>query len=172
MGRVFSQRKDARPPVHGPASAKAEAKRHGGKTGARHPQFPGRGPGNHRVSKVSLSWLRRVGPSLARQIWRGTQWGPSALLSERALLTAYSHVTGPSVQRAVLLPGEPMALLAQGQSWGRKWGPSTPDPPRFHLRCCPHPTVLSKDVTHPPVTQVAFVHRLCLALHKDPGLMM
>lgn len=65
----------------------------------------------------------------------------AGLLSERALQTARAltcHRPFHS-ESSPAAPGEQMAPLAQGQSWGQKRGPSTPDPMRFHLHPCSPP---------------------------------
>lgn len=97
----------------------------------------------------------------------------AGLLSERALQTAHSHATGPSIQRAVLLPrGSRWPRWLRGRAGDRS------EALRLLTQCvstftpAPRPPFLGDDVTPPPVTRAAFVHRVCSALHKDPGLMM
>lgn len=124
------------------------------RTSTQHPPFTGRGQGNHgrehaaRTRRLFIGCDASARPQLSglggardgdpRSCCPGRRRGRPAFregLTDRAL-TRHRPFHSESSPAA---PGEQMAPLAQGQSWGQKRGPSTPDPMRFHLHPCSPP---------------------------------
>lgn len=146
------------------------------RTSTQHPPFTGRGQGNHgrehaaRTRRLFIGCDASARPQLSglggardgdpRSCCPGRRRGRPAFregLTARAL-TCHRGSRWPRWLRGRAGDrSEALRLLTQCVST------FTP---------APRPPFLGDDVTPPPVTRAAFVHRVCSALHKDPGLMM